>query len=153
MWCAKEKSVSEMDTFNSDPLAYNARLVEEYRANSGELSGQMAGMRLMLLTTTGARTGLPRVAPLGFATEGDRWLVIASANGSPKAPDWYHNLVANPEVTVELGSERIPARATTAEGEERARLWEHFKTRMPFIDEHEQRAGRQIPIVILERAG
>ena len=144
--------MSEMDTFNADPLAYNARLVEEYRANGGKLSGQLAGSRLMLLTTTGAKTGLPRVAPLGFATEGDRWLVIASANGSPKAPDWYHNLVANPEVTVELGSERIPARAMTAEGAERDRLWDYLMSQMPFISEHEQRAGRQIPIVILERS-
>jgi len=144
--------VSAMDTFNSNPIAFNARLVEEYRANGGKLSGQLAGSRLMLLTTTGAKTGLPRVAPLGFATEGDRWLVIASANGSPKAPDWYHNLVANPEVTVELGSERIPARAMTAEGAERDRLWDYLMSQMPFISEHEQRAGRQIPIVILERS-
>jgi deazaflavin-dependent oxidoreductase (nitroreductase family) len=145
--------MSAMDNFNNDPIAYNAWLVEEYRANDGKLSGQLAGARLMLLTTTGAKTGKERVTPLGFAPEGERWLVIASANGSPKAPDWYYNLVANSEVTVELGSERIPARASVAEGEERTRLWEHFKTRMPFIDEHEKRAGRQIPIVILERAG
>lgn len=142
-----------MDIFNNDPRAFNARLVEEYRANGGELGGPMAGMQLMLLTTTGARSGQERITPLGFATEGDRWLVIASANGSPKAPDWYYNLVVNPDVTVELGSERIPARASVAAGEERARLWELFKTRMPFIDEHEQRAGRQIPLVILERTG
>jgi deazaflavin-dependent oxidoreductase (nitroreductase family) len=140
-----------MDTFNANPIAFNARLVEEYRANGGKLSGQLAGARLMLLTTTGAKTGLTRVAPLGFATEGDRWLVIASANGSPKAPDWYHNLVANPDVTVELGSESIPARATTAEGAERDHLWDYLVSLMPFITEHEQRAGRQIPIVILER--
>ncbi len=145
--------MSEMETFNSDPRAYNAQMVEEYRANGGELGGALAGMRLMLLATTGAKSGKERITPLGFATEGDRWLVIASANGSPKAPDWYYNLVANPDVTVELGSERIPARARVAEGEERIRLWAHFKTRMPFIDEHEQRAGRQIPLVILERVG
>ena len=144
--------MSELDTFYNDPSAYNARLVEEYRANGGELSGQLAGMRLLLLTTTGAKSGLPRVAPLGFVTEGNRWLVIASANGSPKAPDWYHNLVANPKVTVELGSERIPARATIAEGAERARLWDYFASLKPFLAEHEQRAGRQIPIVILERS-
>lgn len=145
--------MSAMDTFKNDPVAFNARLVEEYRANGGKLKSLPPGAQLILLTTTGAKTGKERVTPLGFATEGDRWLVIASANGSPKAPNWYHNLVAHPEVTAELGSERIPARATVAGGEERARLWEHFKTRMPFIDEHEQRAGRQIPIVILERAG
>jgi deazaflavin-dependent oxidoreductase (nitroreductase family) len=145
--------MSAMDTFKNDPIAFNARLVEEYRANGGKLKSLPAGARLMLLTTTGARTGQERITPLGFATEGDRWLVIASANGSPKAPDWYYNLVANPAVVVELGNERVPARATVAEGAERTRLWEHLKTRMPFIDDHEQRAGRQIPIVILERAG
>ena len=144
--------MSELDTFYSDPIAYNARLVEEYRANAGKLSGPLAGMELMLLTTTGAKSGLARVAPLGFVTAGDRWLVIASANGSPKAPDWYHNLVANPDVAVELGLERIPARATTAEGAERDRLWKYFASHKPFLAEHEQRAGRQIPIVILERS-
>ena len=129
---------------------WNTRIIEEFRANGGKLSGQLAGARLMLLTTTGAKTGLPRVAPLGFATEGDRWLVIASANGSPKAPDWYHNLVANPRASIEVGDQTLNVVARVADGETRERLWSRQKELYPGFADYEAKTTRQIPVVILE---
>src|SRR5688572_14209985 len=99
--------------------AHNKQVIEEFRANGGLISGKRPEHQLILLTTTGAKSGLTRINPLNFSTDGDRIIVIASKGGSPTHPDWYHNLVANPEAVIEIGTEKFPVRATVAEGEER----------------------------------
>lgn len=135
----------------SDWNDFNTKLIEEYRATGGKVTGRFAGRPLLLLTTTGARSGLPRVAPLVYTTDGDRIVVIASKGGAPTHPDWYHNLVANPEVTVELGTETFRARARVTEGEERDRLYAQQAAEMPFFAEYQRNTTRQIPLIVLER--
>jgi deazaflavin-dependent oxidoreductase (nitroreductase family) len=132
-----------------DMKAFNRKVIEEFRANGGELSGPMAGRHLMLLTTTGARSGEPRTAVLGFGKEGDTFVVIASANGAADHPAWYRNLVADPRVTVEVGSERFAARARTAQPGERERL----AALVPYLEGQQKLTSREIPLVVLERAG
>ena len=129
----------------------NDPVIAEYRATAGRVGGRFAGRPLLLLTTTGARSGRPFTTPLNYSVDGDRLVVIASKGGSPSHPDWYHNLVANPEVTVEDGTERYQARAATAAGAERERLVKLLAAEMPFFADHERKAGRRLPIVVLER--
>src|SRR5438128_8161808 len=102
----------------TDMKAFNQNLIKKFRANRGQLSGQMAGRTLMLLTTTGAKSKQERTAVLGFGKDGDRYVVIASGNGAPKHPAWYVNLQANPIATVEVGPDKIKMRARTARPEE-----------------------------------
>lgn len=137
----------------SDMKRFNQALVEEYRANGGQLSGRMARSRLILLTTTGARSGRPHTTPLGYGVDGERLIVIASNNSAASHPDWYHNIIACPDVTVELGNERFAARATVLEGDARERMLPLVNERVPFFAGQQERTARQIPIVILERAG
>jgi deazaflavin-dependent oxidoreductase (nitroreductase family) len=111
----------------------------------------MTRARLVLLTTTGARTGQRRTTPVMFHRDGARLLVIASNAGAPQAPDWYRNLVARPQVTVEAGEETYDARAEPLTGEERDRVWAMLKEACPFFAEHEITAGRTIPVVALSR--
>jgi deazaflavin-dependent oxidoreductase (nitroreductase family) len=131
--------------------AFNRGVVEDFRANGGAATGNWAGRPLLLLTTTGAKTGRPRTTPLLYSTDGDRLVVIASKGGEPTNPDWYHNLVAHPEATVELGGERFPVRATVAEGAERRRLFDQQAAQMPFFADYERNAPRTIPVVVLTR--
>ncbi len=131
---------------------WNAGVVEQFRANQGTiLTGRFAGRRLILLTTTGARSGQPRTTPLAFTRAGDDYVVIASKAGSPSHPDWYHNLVRNPTVTLETGKETFQARARVAEGEEREQLYNAQAALMPNFAEYQRRTTRQIPVVVLER--
>lgn len=132
---------------------FNQQIIAEFRANSGKVGGQFANTPLLLLTTTGARSGQPRTTPLGYVADEDRVIIIASYNGAPRHPDWYHNLVAHPEATVEVGSERFRVRAKTIEGEERERLWNRLAARYGFLAEHQRKTTRQIPLVDLERLG
>jgi deazaflavin-dependent oxidoreductase (nitroreductase family) len=111
----------------------------------------MAGRRLLLLTTTGAKTGRPHTAPMMYIPDGERLLVIASNIGAPSHPDWYRNLVANPGVTVEVGDRTYAARARTIVEPERERIWAGIVERYPFFAEHQTKTTRQIPIVALER--
>ena len=129
---------------------YNARLIEEYRANGGKLSGQLANSQILLLTTTGAKTGQERVTPMGYRLDGDRIIVIAADAGADKHPDWYYNLLAHPDVIVELGAERFPARAVIASAAERERL---IKANVvPYFPAQQEKTGREIPFVFLDRA-
>ncbi len=136
---------------------YNRRLIEQFRASRGTAGGPMEGRPLLLLTTTGAKTGLRRTMPLMYipdgteGTDGARLLVIASNAGAPAHPDWYRNLVANPEVTVEVGTETYDARAVVLEGAERERVWAGIVERYPFFAQHQAQITRQIPVVALER--
>ena len=127
----------------------NRKVIEQFRAG-GEVEG-MHRERLLLLTTTGARTGTPHTTPMMFHPNGDRVVVMASNAGAPKAPDWYANLVANPSVTVEIGDESYPATATVLRGEERERLWAEITKAYSFFLDHEQKARREIPVVALTR--
>ena len=130
-----------------DVREVNRKVIEQFRAG-GEVEG-MHRDRLLLLTTTGAKSGQPRTTPLMFHRQDDRLLVIASNIGAPRHPDWYVNLVADPHVTVEVGDERYPAVASTLDGEEHRELWELLKRQYPFFAEHETKTTRQIPVVAL----
>ena len=131
--------------------AFNAGVVDDFRAHQGTITqGRFAGRKLMLLTTIGAKSGKPRVAPLAFTRDGDNYVVIASKGGLPTNPDWYHNLVANPRVTVEVGNECFAAIARVAQGEERDRLYAAQAALMPGFAEYQRQTTRQIPVVVLE---
>lgn len=127
--------------------ARNQQLIDEFRANAGSLPDR----EVVLLTTTGARTGRQHTTPLMYLAEEDRVYVIASKGGSPSHPAWYHNLVANPEVTVEVGPDTYRAKARVLEGEERDRAYEAMAARYPFFAEYERATERKIPVVALER--
>lgn len=137
----------------SDMRSFNRALVEEYRASGGKLSGRMANSRLVLLTTTGAKSGQPHTTPLGYGVDGERLIVIASNNAAERHPAWYYNILANPDVTVELGGERYTARATVYENAARAAILELARERVAFFESQQAQTNREIPIVILERAG
>jgi deazaflavin-dependent oxidoreductase (nitroreductase family) len=133
---------------------FNQAMIEEFRANGGKVSGQFANTPLILINSRGAKSGQPRTNPLAYVTDGDRIVVIASKGGGPSNPDWYYNLLADPIVTVELGSERFQARATpVTKGPERDRLYAKMAERNPGFAEYERKTTRTIPVVILERIG
>ena len=131
---------------------WNTAVIEEFRANDGKVGGNFEHVPLLLLHTTGAKTGKERVNPLAYQAVGDDVAVFASKGGSPKHPDWYRNRVAEPRATIEIGNETIPVRARVAVGEERERIWSLQKERLPGFADYEQKTSRQIPVVLLERA-
>ncbi len=132
-----------------DWRAMNEPVIAEFRAKRGVVSRRHP---VILVTTTGARSGRPHVTPLNFTVDGDRLVVIASKGGSARHPAWYVNLVANPIVTIEHGAETFPARARTAEEPERTRLFDRQAAAMPFFDGYRRRVkAREIPVVIFER--
>jgi F420H(2)-dependent quinone reductase len=135
-----------MTELPADMKAHNRKVIEEYRANKGA-----GGRPLLLLTTTGARTGEPRTTPMMYVPDGDRLLVIASNAGAPKHPDWYRNLVANPDVTVEVDAERYQATAEVPSGAERDRLFAGIVEKYPFFADHQAGVTRTIPVVALVR--
>jgi deazaflavin-dependent oxidoreductase (nitroreductase family) len=130
---------------------YNTAVIEEFRANAGKVGGHWEGRDLLLLTTTGRRSGRKHTTPMVFTRDGDRLLVYASKAGAPSHPDWYLNLVASPEVTVEVGGERYSATATPLEGEERDREFAEQAERNPVFAEYAAKTTRVIPVVALER--
>jgi len=139
-------------TTSNPMLAYNETLIADFRANAGRASaGHFVGRQLLLLTTTGARTGERRTAPLAYTRDGDRLVIVASKGGAPTHPAWYVNILAAPIVTVEVGDETFEARATVAHGDERRRLYDAHAAYMPAFAEYEQKTTRQIPVVALER--
>lgn len=127
----------------------NRKVIEQFRAG-GEIDG-MHRERLVLLTTTGAKTGQPRTTPMMFHRDGERLLVIASNAGALKDPQWFGNLVRQPRVTVEVGDEEYEALATVLTGPERERQWAVLTEAYPFFADHERQAGRTIPVVALTR--
>lgn len=131
---------------------FNLKIIEEFRANGGETSGPFKGRPLLLLTTTGARSGEPRTTPLVYSKDGDRYVIIASMGGAPKHPSWYFNVVANPDVTIEVGTQTLKARASIAEGADRDRLYAQQAAEMPAFNEYQQKTTRQIPVVVLQPA-
>lgn len=130
---------------------WNQKIIEEFRANGGKVSGHFDGWDLLLLQSTGAKSGTVRINPLVYMEDGDRLVIIASKGGAPTHPDWYYNLLANPEVYVEVGRERIHAFGHVAKEPERSVLYNRMGERYPFFLEYAQKAGRIIPVIILER--
>ena len=131
---------------------FNRQIIDEFRANDGRVAGPFDGAPLLILHTTGAKSGAARVAPLVYLPDGDRYVIFASKGGSPTNPDWFHNLQAHPDASIEVGSETVPVVARVAEGDERERLFATQKKHMPAFAEYEQKTTRQIPVVVLERA-
>lgn len=131
-----------------DMKEINRRTIEQFRAG-GEIEG-MQRDRLVLLTTTGRRSGLPVTTPLMFHRDGNRVLVVASNVGAPRHPDWYRNLEAEPRVTIEIGAVTLDAVATVLTGDGRATTWERLKATYPFFADHEARTDRVIPVIALE---
>lgn len=132
---------------------FNTKIIEEFRSNGGKVGGVFEGVPLLLLHTTGAKTGNARINPVAYRPDGDRQVIFASKGGAPTSPDWYHNLVQNPRARVEVGNDTIDVVARVAEGDERERLWSAQKRDLPAFAEYETKTTRQIPVVILEPAG
>ena len=132
---------------------WNRPIIEEFRSNEGKVGGNFAGAPLLLLHTTGARTGEERVNPVMYQDIGDgRVAVFASKGGAPTNPDWYHNVLAQPEVTAEIGSGTRAFRARVASGEEREPIWTKQKQEYPGFADYESKTDRTIPVVILDPA-
>ena len=129
---------------------WNRKIIEEFRANAGKVGGNFAGAPLLLLHTVGARSGHPHVNPLMYQDLGGPVAVFASKAGAPSNPDWYHNLLANPEVSAEIGSETHRFRARVAAGDERDHIWEKQKRDYPGFADYEAKTDREIPVVILD---
>ncbi len=130
---------------------YNRRLIEEFRTHEGKVSGYFEHTPLLLLTTTRAKSGERRTTPMGYLPDGDRLIVWASNGGAPTHPDWYHNLVAHPHVTVEVGTETFDAVAAVTAGAERDRLWTQGVAVYPQLAEAQAKTTCQIPVIALSR--
>ncbi|MEM7092098.1 MAG: nitroreductase family deazaflavin-dependent oxidoreductase [Actinomycetota bacterium] len=136
----------------SDALSFNEKVIAEFRANDGVCGGPFEGMPMILVTMTGAKSGRELCSPLVYSLDGDDAVIIASKGGAPTNPNWYHNLVANPSVTVEIGTDRYAATAVEAQGEERQRLYDAQAEQMPFFAEYADNAApRVIPVFRLVR--
>jgi deazaflavin-dependent oxidoreductase (nitroreductase family) len=125
--------------------------VRVYRETAGERGYHWRGTTILLLTTEGRRSGEPRTTPLIHRTDGGRWIVLASKGGAPANPSWFENLKANPEATIQVLGEEVPVRVSTAEGEERSRLWSLMTEVWPAYDDYQARTDREIPVVVLSR--
>jgi deazaflavin-dependent oxidoreductase (nitroreductase family) len=133
------------------PSDFNQRIIDEFRANGGKVGGRFEGASMLLLTTTGAKSGRRRVSPLAYLPDGDRFIIIASKGGAPTNPDWFHNLVAHPDTTIEVGTETIPVTAEVLTGEERDRLYAKQAALRPAFAEYQQKTARTIPVIALRR--
>jgi deazaflavin-dependent oxidoreductase (nitroreductase family) len=135
----------------TEPEDWNKKIIEEFRANNGIVGGPFEGGTLLLLHHKGARSGTERINPLAYRPVDDGYAIFASKGGAPTNPDWYYNLVANPETVVEVGTETVPVKARVLEGEEREPVWDEQKRRARGFAEYEKTtAGRTIPVVLLE---
>ena len=134
---------------STSPADFNAKIIDEFRANGGIVGGVFEGATLLLLHHTGAKSGTPRINPLVYMRDGDRYVIFASKAGAPDNPAWYHNLKAHPDVTIEVGTDTLEATATEAEGEERERLFRAQAERSPQFAEYEAKTDRVIPVIIL----
>jgi deazaflavin-dependent oxidoreductase (nitroreductase family) len=128
---------------------YNKQIIEDFRANKGKTS--MGNMNLLLMTIRGAKTGKETTVPVAYSKDGDTYIVAASKGGSPTNPDWYYNLIAHPEIIVEVGDEKFKARATNITGEERDRLYDQHAAQYPTFNDYKTKTTRIIPVFALER--
>jgi deazaflavin-dependent oxidoreductase (nitroreductase family) len=128
-------------------------MIADMRAHAGQVTeGQLAGYPHLIITTTGARTGKPRTTVLAYSRDDSRYVIAATAGGAPRHPAWYHNLVANPKVTIEVDGKVFDAMARPAEGDERVRLWQNHVARLPYFADYPSKTSRVIPVIALERA-
>jgi deazaflavin-dependent oxidoreductase (nitroreductase family) len=134
-----------------DRNAWNQQITDEFRANAGKVGGRFEGRTLLLLHDIGARSGIVRIHPLAYQPVGESFAIFASKAGGPTNPDWYHNLLAHPRVSVEVGTETVEVQARVVTGEERERIWSHQKEAFPNFAEYERLTTREIPVVLLER--
>ncbi len=132
------------------PNDWNKQIIDEFRANAGKVGGPWTGRNLLLLHTIGAKTGQERVNPVATFKDDGHWVVIASKGGAPSHPDWYRNLLAHPEVTVEVGPDKFKARAIVTKDPERTRLYDKMVSINPGFAEYRAKTNRQIPVIILE---
>ena len=136
----------------TSPQDLNARIIEEFRANQGRVGGPFEGATLLLLHHVGAKSGKDRINPLVYNRDGDRYVVFASKAGAPTNPDWYHNLKANPDVTIDVGTDTLEVVANEATGEERDRLFSAQAERSPQFAEYQRKTDRVIPVIVLTPA-
>ena len=145
----------------ADPMAeFNKKVIDEFRVNGGKLSGQfaarlgeklLAGAPMIIVTHKGAKSGTTYTSPLVHSKDGDKYVIIASKGGAPENPSWYHNLVAHPEVTLEVGDEKFRARAQVVKGAERDRLFEQHASVLPVFRGYVKKTTRVLPVIALER--
>lgn len=135
----------------SDVNEWNRRIIEWFRANGGKVGGHFEGVPLLILHTTGAKTGQARMNPLVYQAEGDRLAVFATNGGAPTTPDWCHNVRANPHALIEIGTDSFEVRARVAEGAELDRLWNRQVAWLPAFGEYQAKSNRQIPVIVLEQ--
>ena len=131
---------------------FNAPVIEEFRASGGKVGGPFGGMDLLLLTSKGSKTGKLITKPLAYSMDGDDYVVVASKGGAPTHPDWYFNLTSNPEVTVEVGSEKFTGKATEAKGKERERLFEQHAAKYAVFNDYKAKTTRTLPVFVLTRS-
>lgn len=130
---------------------WNTQIIEEFRANGGEVGGNFEGRPLLLLHHRGARTGVERVTPLMYRRVPNGYAIFASKGGADTNPGWFHNLMANPDVFIEVGTDKVDVRARIVDGEEREEIWEHQKSDYPFFADYERKTARdRIPVIVLE---
>jgi deazaflavin-dependent oxidoreductase (nitroreductase family) len=134
-----------MSEFND----WNRKIIDEFHANDGKVGGMFEGKTLLLLHTKGAKTRRERINPVAYVRDGEKFVVIASKAGAPTNPDWYHNIVATPDLTVEVGTETFPVHATVAEEPERTRLYNKMVGMMPGFDDYQRKTTRKIPVITL----
>lgn len=133
----------------SEVIDRNKMIIDEFRTHQGKVGGGFEGKTLLLLHTTGARSGQERINPVAYVQDKDRYVVIASKGGAPTNPDWYYNILKNPLVTIEIGTEKLQAQANVAEEPERSRLYEKMAEMMPGFNDYRRRTTRQIPVIVL----
>jgi len=141
----KEMNMSEVNDWNK-------KTIDEFRANGGKVGGPFEGRTLLLLHTKGAKSKQERINPVAYIRDGERYVVIASKGGAPTNPDWYYNVVANPELTVEVGTEKHQVHAKVAEEPERTRLYNKMVEMMPGFGDYRQKTTRKIPVIVLTPA-
>ena len=133
----------------TSPANYNEQIIEEFRANEGRVGGRFEGNPLLLLHHTGAKSGKSRINPLAYLSDGGRYVVFASKGGAPTHPDWYHNLKAHPNTTIEVGTDTVDVVASEATGEERERIFRIQAERVPQFAEYQKQTKRLIPVMVL----
>ncbi|MBO0782000.1 MAG: nitroreductase family deazaflavin-dependent oxidoreductase [Ktedonobacteraceae bacterium] len=130
---------------------WNRQIIEEFRSNGGKVGGPFAGAPLLLLTTTGARSGMARTTPVMYLPDGERLIIFASKAGASTNPDWYHNLMAHPQATVEVGSETFEVTASEVTGEQRDQLYARQAALYPGFADYQAKTTRRIPVIALQR--
>lgn len=134
-------------------MSWNDNIIAEFRANEGKVGGGFAGANMLILHTSGAKSGLERVNPVVYFMDGDRYIIIASKGGAPTHPDWYYNLLAHPDATVEVGTEQFPVTAAVVPEPERTRLYGIMESTRHSFTEYKHKTSRVIPVIALTRQG